>query len=72
MPIVVKSEHIQKGIDTYNGVRDTHTEVLMKNGNLDAEVYKFKDDRYLVNYKLLGKAFLYKSKEELMNAITLT
>jgi hypothetical protein len=72
VPIIVKPEHIQKGIDTYNGKRDLHLETLLKNGNLDSEVYKFQDDRYLVNYKLLGRAFLYKSKDELMNSITLT
>jgi hypothetical protein len=72
VPITVKPEHIQKGIDTYNGKRDEHLETLLKNGNLEGEVYRFEDDRYLINFKLLGRAFLYESKEELMKSITLT
>ena len=72
VPIIVKPEHIQKGIDTYNGKRDEHLESLLRNGNLEAEVYRFRDDRYLVKFKLLGRTFLYASKEELMNSITLT
>lgn len=71
VPLLVKPEHIQKGIDTYNGKRDEHFEDLLKNGNLDGEVYRFTDGRYLVNYKLIGRAFLYESREELMTAITL-
>ena len=71
VPITVKPEHIQKGIDTYNGQRDEHLESLLRNGNLEAEVFHFQDDRYLVSYKLLGRTFLYESKEELMNSVTL-
>ena len=72
MPIIVKQEHIQRGIDAYNGIRDGSLEAVFKNGNLEAKVYKFQDNRYLVDYKLLGRAFLYESKEELLNSITLT
>ena len=71
VPILVKDQHIQKGIDTYQGVRDRQMESLFKNGNLQAEVYVFKDGRFLVKYLLLNKAFLFESKEELMNSVVL-
>jgi hypothetical protein len=71
MPQLIKNEHIQRGIDTYKGERDSFTEGLLNKGNLKAEVYQFNDGRYLVKYLLLQRAFLYKNKEELLESIQL-
>jgi hypothetical protein len=72
VPVVVKSEHIEKGIKTYHGVRNEYLETLLKNGNLDAEVYVFDDQRCLVKYRLLQKALLYDSEKDLLNSLVLS
>lgn len=71
MPILVKDEHIKKGIEAYGGKQDPELERIFAHGNLDADIYAFNDGRYLVCYKLLKKAMLYSSKEELMSSIVL-
>ena len=72
MPVLVKPEHIAKGIATYKGQRNLDLEVLLKNGNLAAEVFVFDDKRCLVKYLFLKKAFLYDSEEDLLNTLVLS
>lgn len=71
MAIVVKEEHVQPGIEKYEGKRDQHCEKLLSKGKLPAEVYAFKDGRYLVKYSIINRAFLYASKQEFMEAVDL-
>ena len=72
MPILVKQEHIAKGIKTYKGKRNSYLETLLKNGNSDAEVYTFQDSRCLVIFHFLKKAFLYDSEKDLLNTLVLS
>jgi len=69
--ILIKADHIEKGIEKYDGQRDTFIETIPLNGKLESKVYKFNDGRYLVIYLFLDQAFLYESKKELLDMVQL-
>jgi hypothetical protein len=71
MAKVVQNEHILKGIEKYQGVRDEKIEKLFRLGNLETETYKFQDGRFLVKFILSNHAILYASEEELLAKINL-
>ncbi len=69
MVVKIRKEHIQKGIDKYKGVRQEEIEKLLARGNLNAKVYRFEDDRILVQYLTFDNALLYPNEETLMYSI---
>ncbi|PCJ66118.1 MAG: hypothetical protein COA58_08580 [Bacteroidetes bacterium] len=71
MAKLVLKEHIERGIEKYNGQPDLHLQQLLNTGKMAAEVFRFEDGRYLVLYTLMDQAFLYDSKEELLDKIQL-
>ena len=71
MIVKVKDEHIEKGIEKYQGKRVPEFESLFKNGKINAEVFKFNDGRFLVKFLNLKTAFLYPSEESLFDSIQL-
>ena len=69
--ITVQKEHIERGIEKYQGKQDEHLESLLRNANLPCTPYVFNDGRVLLKHDLLDNALLYPSLDFLFDILTL-
>lgn len=69
--IRVKQEHIEKGIQKYNGVLDDELNATIKRHGFDYTVYLFQDGRILLVLPQNISAFLYQSKDHLYDKLDL-
>lgn len=67
----VRPEHIDKGIERYEGVADSYLNNLLSKADLHYTAYRFRDGRILL--VLPGKigAFLYESEAHLFDELEL-
>jgi len=70
--IRVLAQHIDRGIERYEGVKDKHLNQLIEKAHFDYTVYRFNDGRILLVLPHNTCAFLYPSKEALFGALDLS
>ena len=58
-PIVVHKDHLQRGINKYNGRVDTHIQQLLVHAHIRATPYIFADGRVLLVYDQQSYGILY-------------
>lgn len=67
----VKNEHIEKGIEKYDGKLDERINSILKNHGYEFTAYRFNDDRILLVLPHNSAALLYKSEEVLFGKMDL-
>ncbi len=69
--VIVRKEHIEPGIEKYNGRIDSDLEKLFVLSGQEVKPYVFEDGRVLLLYKEQEHGILYASKDVLFSKLDL-
>ncbi len=69
--IKVKQEHIQRGLEKYQGQPDEHLNGILARAGFQYSVYRFADGRILLVLPHEIAAFLYQNEQHLFQTLEL-
>ena len=70
--VVVRKEHIERGISAYKGTKDPDLEAMFLRSGQEVSIHRFNDGRILVVYTNNQHGLLYRTEDVLFSKVELS